>query len=130
MDTICPYCGCGCNIQLLVNKGKVVRVVSQVGKGPGEGNLCVKGRYGFQFIHHADRLTTPLCAKTASWCRRAGTRRSTWSPSASGRSRRSTGPTPSPASASARCTNEENYVFQKFMRAVLGTNNVDHCARL
>ena len=60
VDTVCPFCGCGCNIQLLVKDGVVVKVSSPVGKGPGGGNLCVKGRYGFQFINHPDRLTQPL----------------------------------------------------------------------
>ena len=130
VDTICPYCGCGCNIQLLVNKGKVMRVVSPVGKGPGEGNLCVKGRYGFQFIHHADRLTTPLVRRggelvPASWDEALGVVAERL-----GTIRNEHGADAIAGFASARCTNEENYVFQKFMRAVVGTNNVDHCARL
>ena len=58
--TVCPFCGCGCTIDLLVKDGRVVQVTSPVGVGAGEGNLCVKGRYGYQFISHPDRLTQPL----------------------------------------------------------------------
>ncbi len=59
-ETTCPFCGCGCTIELHVNDGKVVRVTAPLEKGANEGNLCVKGRYGFQFINHPDRLTEPL----------------------------------------------------------------------
>ncbi|RPI26867.1 MAG: formate dehydrogenase subunit alpha, partial [Actinomycetota bacterium] len=130
VDTVCPFCGCGCNLQLHVKDGRVVKVSSPVGKGPGEGNLCVKGRYGFQFIHHPDRLTQPLVRRDgelvpASWdealelvARRFG------------EVREAHGADALAGFSSARCTNEENYLFQKFMRAVVGTQNVDHCARL
>ncbi|MEE4274699.1 MAG: formate dehydrogenase subunit alpha [Thermoleophilia bacterium] len=130
VDTVCPFCGCGCNLQLHVKDGRVVKVSSPIGKGPGEGNLCVKGRYGFQFIHHPDRLTQPLVRRDgelvpASWdealelvARRFGEVRDAHGADALA------------GFASARCTNEENYLFQKFMRAVVGTQNVDHCARL
>jgi formate dehydrogenase (NADP+) alpha subunit len=130
VDTVCPYCGCGCAVQLHVNLGRVVRVTAQIGKGPNDGNLCVKGRYGFQFIGHPDRLTRPLVRRgdelvPVSWDEALDTvvlrllhvRRQHGADAIAG-------------FASARCTNEENFLFQKFMRAVIGTNNVDHCARL
>ena len=130
VDTVCPYCGCGCNLRLHVRDGRVVRVSSEVGKGPGQGNLCVKGRYGFQFIGHPDRLTTPLVRRGDDLVP------ATWDEALDevvrhlGEVRAAHGPDAVAGFASARCTNEENYLFQKFMRAVIGTNNVDHCARL
>ena len=130
IDTICPYCACGCNIRLMVKKGRVVRITAEIGRGPNEGNLCVKGRYGFQFIHHPDRLTTPLVRKDgelvpASWDEAFGLVATRLAEVV-----RKHGADAVAGFASARCTNEENYLFQKFMRAILGTNNVDHCARL
>ena len=130
VDTVCPFCGCGCNIQLLVKDGEVVRVSSPVGKGPGGGNLCVKGRYGFQFINHPDRLTQPLVRRDGELVP------STWDEALDLVARRFAeirdegGADALMGFSSARCTNEDNYVFQKFMRAVIGTHNVDHCARL
>jgi formate dehydrogenase alpha subunit len=128
--TVCPYCGCGCVIDLEVHEGRVVRVSSPVGVGPGEGNLCVKGRYAFQFIHHPDRLTQPLVRRGGELAP------ATWDEAldlVAGRLaalRDEHGPDALAGFASARCTNEENYLFQKLFRAVVGTNNVDHCARL
>jgi formate dehydrogenase major subunit len=129
--TVCPFCGCGCTIDLQVDeRGRVVQVTSETGVGAGQGNLCVKGRYGYQFIGHPDRLTQPLVRREgelvpASWdealelvARRfAGIKAEHGADALAG-------------FASARCTNEDNYLFQKFMRAVIGTHNVDHCARL
>ena len=99
--------------------------------GPGQGNLCVKGRYGFQFIGHPERLTTPLVRRDGELVAGhlgRGARR--WSRGASAEVRDAHGADAVAGFSSARCTNEENYLFQKFMRAVIGTNNVDHCARL
>lgn len=128
--TTCPYCGCGCQIDLHVRDGEIIEVSSPVMVGPGEGNLCVKGRYGYAFVHHPDRLTTPLVRKDgelvpASWEEALGVVAEHIS-----RVREENGPDSVAFLASARCTNEENYLFQKLARAVVGTNNVDHCARL
>ncbi len=128
--TICPYCGCGCTIDLQVKDGRVVQVTSPVGVGAGEGNLCVKGRYGFQFIGHADRLTRPLVRRDGELVP------ATWDEALDLVAERFAaikaehGPDALVGFSSARCTNEDNYLFQKFMRAVIGTQNVDHCARL
>ena len=130
VETVCPFCGCGCNIELQVKDGRVVQVTSRVGNGPGEGNLCVKGRYGFQFIGHPDRLTQPLVRKDGELVP------ATWDEALDlvaarlGAIRDEHGADALAGFSSARCTNEDNYAFQKFVRAVLGTQNVDHCARL
>jgi len=130
VDTVCVYCGCGCLIQLHVKDDRVVQVTSRVGEGPGEGNLCVKGRYGFQFIGHPDRLTHPLVRRSgelvpASWDEALDVVAARFS-----EIKAEHGSDALVGFSSAKCTNEENYVFQKFMRAVIGTQNVDHCARL
>jgi len=130
VETVCPFCGCGCVVQLQVKGGRVVQVTSEVGKGAGEGNLCVKGRYGFQFIGHPDRLTEPLIRRDGELVP------ATWDEALDYVAERLQGIKDAHGAdaiagfSSARCTNEDNYVFQKFMRAVVGTQNVDHCARL
>lgn len=126
VTTTCTYCGVGCQFDLNVRKGKVVKVSSNL-KAPVNGNaLCVKGRYGYEFINHPDRLTKPLIKKDgvlveASWDE-ALTLISEKFAASKGDS--------FAVLASAKATNEENYLIQKFARAVMGTNNVDHCARL
>ncbi len=120
-ETTCPFCGCGCTIELHVNDGEVVRVTAPLEKGANEGNLCVKGRYGFQFIGHPERLTTPLVRRDGEL------QPATWDEALGLVAERLVairdehGPDALAGFASARCTNEENYLFQKLMRAVIGT---------
>jgi formate dehydrogenase alpha subunit len=128
-STICPFCGCGCTLDMHTKDGKVVKVTTSRNT-VGRGNLCVKGKFGTQFVNHPERLTTPLIKRDgrfqeASWdealeltARRLKEIRAEHGADAIG------------GLSSAKCTNEDNYVFQRFMRAVVGTNNVDHCARL
>ncbi len=129
VDTVCPYCGVGCNITLHVRGNQILRVTSQQDNN-NNGLLCVKGRFGFEFVSSPDRLTTPLIRKggklqPASWDEALDY--------TAGRLQEIKGAYGSNAIAglsSARCTTGENYLFQKFIRAVIGNNNVDHCARL
>jgi len=129
--TTCPYCGVGCQLELNVAEGQVVKVTSDYRYGPPNfGSLCVKGRFGYDFIHHPERLKTPLIRdndsfREASWDEALGLVAERLSEIKTRYGSDALG-----GLASARCTNEENYLFQKFFRAVLGTNNVDHCARL
>ncbi len=127
--TTCPYCGTGCNFDLNVKDGRVVGVTSCDGDVNGRA-LCVKGRFGYGFIHHPDRLTQPLIKKDgrfvpASWEEAIGLVAEKL-----GQIKEQYGSDSLGVLASARCTNEENYLLSKFARAVLGTNNIDHCARL
>lgn len=130
-DTVCPYCGVGCSLTLMTRDNKVVRVSAPMDKGVNRGNLCVKGRFGYQYIDSRERLKYPMIRGADGKLRRA-----TWVKAiatVAGRLseiREENGPDSIGGLSSARCTNEENYLFQKFMRAVVGTNNVDHCARL
>jgi len=130
--TTCPYCGVGCQIDLNINPAtnKIVRVTSPVGCIPNDGNLCVKGRFAMDFVAHENRLTTPLIKRNGKF------EKATWQQAVNLIAERLTGiktefgPDAIAGLSSAKCTNEDNYVFQKFIRAAIGTNNVDHCARL
>lgn len=127
--TTCIYCGVGCQIDLQVVNNQVVRV-DPVIDAVNKGLLCVKGKFAYNFINHPKRLTKPLIRKNgvlleASWeeayetiVNKIKSIKSTYGGQAFA------------GLSSAKCTNEDNYVIQKFFRAVLGTNNIDHCARL
>lgn len=129
VTTTCPLCGTGCNFDLNVKDGKVVGVSTNPDAVVNKRTLCVKGRYHADLIHHPDRLTTPLIKRNGSF------EEATWDEALNSvadnfrRIRDNDGPDAIAALSSARCTNEENWLMQKFMRGVLGTNNVDHCAR-
>ena len=143
VKTICPYCGVGCSIYLGVRGNKIVSVRGDPEGPTNKGTLCVKGRWGYDFISHPERLTTPLI-RIASVPRGAGHdgkvheifREASWDEALGLVVKRllelkqACGSDSIAALSSAKCTNEDNYVMQKFVRAVLGTNNVDHCARL
>lgn len=127
--TTCPYCGVGCQMDLLVKKGKVVGV--QPADGPANHNLlCVKGKFAYNFIHHPDRLTTPFIRKNGALTP------ATWEDALNyvvkgiNKIKKESGPDAIAGFASSRATNEDNYVFMKMMRAAIGTNNVDNCARV
>ena len=129
-DSTCTYCGCGCNITLHSHADKVIRVSSKA-TSHNRGWLCVKGRFGFDFINRDDRLTTPLIRREkggklepASWDEALEVIAAKMNGI-----KEKYGPDALAGLASARCTNEENYLFQKLFRKVIGTNNVDHCAR-
>ena len=128
--TTCAYCGCGCTLELHTKDNRIVRVASPVGVGTNNGNLCVKGRFGYDFVNSPDRLTKPLIKKDGKFVE------ATWQEAIKtvadklGGIKAKHGADAIAGLASAKCTNEENFVFQKFMRAAVGTNNVDHCARL
>jgi formate dehydrogenase alpha subunit len=127
--TTCPFCGVGCNFDLNVKDGKVIGVTSAPDSPVNGRLLCVKGRFGIDYIHSPQRLTTPLIRKNDKL------EPATWDEALNLVAQRfkkikaEHGPDSLAALSSARCTNEENYVLQKFMRAAIGTNSVDHCAR-
>jgi formate dehydrogenase alpha subunit len=143
--TTCGYCGVGCQFDLNVKNGKVIRVTSRPDAPVNGMALCVKGRYGYDFIHHPDRLTRPRVRKYLLDEDRTGPVRSEgrgewvetdWDTALNIVARKlavvkkESGPDAVGVLASAKCTNEENYLMQKFARQVIGTHNVDHCARL
>lgn len=128
--TTCSYCGVGCQMYLHVQDNRVVKITGVEDGPPNYGSLCVKGRFGFDFIHSPQRLTTPLIREKGQ-LREAG-----WDEALDlvaqklGEIKKSHGPDSIGVLTSARITNEENYIANKFTRAALKTNNIDHCARL
>lgn len=123
--TICTYCGVGCNIYLGIRGNEIKSVRGDEESPVNQGKLCVKGRYGFNFINHPERLISPLIKKNGTF------EKATWDEALDYVAENFSKYRGSFAAvASAKCTNEENYLIQKFTRAVMGTNNIDHCARL
>jgi formate dehydrogenase (NADP+) alpha subunit len=129
VDTICPYCGCGCNISLEVKNNKIIRVRPVTGSPVNKGTLCSRGSYGLDFVHHPDRLTTPLIKNSD------GLQETSWEDAISftsqelNRIKDEYGPDCIAVLGSSKCTNEDNYLLQKFTRCVLGTNNIDNGSR-
>jgi predicted molibdopterin-dependent oxidoreductase YjgC len=128
VKSICPYCGCGCNITLHVSRGEVVRISSRRST-INEGWLCAKGRFGYNFLNNPDRLKAPLIKKDGVFVETDWDDAFQYTAERFVAIKEKHGPDALAGLSSARCTNEENYLFQKFMRAAIGTNNVDHCAR-
>ena len=128
--TTCSYCGVGCQLYLHVKDNRVVKVSGVEGVAPNHGSLCVKGRFGYNFVNSPDRLTSPLIKENGQF------REASWDEALDlvagkfGELKKEHGPDSLAVLTSARITNEENYIAQKFCRAVLKTNSVDHCARL
>jgi formate dehydrogenase major subunit len=129
VQTTCCYCGVGCQIDLKVAGNKILGA-GPAASGPNDGLLCVKGKFGYKFISHSDRLKTPLIRQNGQLTE------ATWDEAYALITEKisafmaSDGPDAFAGLTSARCTNEENYLFQKLFRTVIGTNNIDHCARL
>ena len=143
VKTICPYCGVGCSVYLGIRGNEIVSVRGDEESPVNQGGLCVKGRFGFDFINHPNRLTRPLIREDGYGKNievdgnfREVFREASWDEalelvaSKLAHIKETYGPDSLGVLSSAKFTNEENFVVQKFARAVLGTNNVDHCARL
>jgi len=125
--TICPYCGVGCQLELQLKEDRIIEVLPNQENTVNQGQLCVKGRFGItEFIHHPERLTAPLVKRDGEFVE------TTWDEALDIVAGKLAGYSKDEVAviSSAKCTNEDNYVAQKLGRAVLGTNNIDHCARL
>ncbi|MDP2989515.1 MAG: molybdopterin-dependent oxidoreductase, partial [Kiritimatiellota bacterium] len=130
VPTTCTYCGVGCTLELNVNPRlhRIVRVTAPPDMGINAGNLCVKGHFAFDFTHSPERLKTPLIKEHGAF------REASWEEAVAliGRRMREVrdrhGPEGIAFMSSCRCTNEENYLMQKFARMAGGTNNIDQCA--
>lgn len=128
--TTCTYCGVGCNLDVKVIDGAVRGIQAPLDAATNRGHTCVKGRYAFEFYNHPDRLRSPMIRKNGTL------KEVTWDEAYDYTAKRFTeikekfGPDALAGISSARCTNEENYLMQKFMRVVIGTNNIDGCARV
>ncbi len=130
VKTTCPYCGVGCQIELSIQDGKIVRSEGVESVLPNDGRLCVKGRFGYDYVHSPERLTTPLIKKNGKFVE------ANWDEALDliaykfSEIKEKYGSDALAGYASAKCTNEDNYLFQKFIRVVFGTNNLDYCTRL
>ncbi len=142
-ESVCPFCGVGCKVSLKVKDGKV-KYVEGINGPANEGRLCVKGRFGFDYIHHPHRLTKPLIRRADAPPKGLNVdpgdlsthfREATWDEALDLAAKgfmelREENPRNVAGFGSAKCTNEEAYLFQKFIRQGFGHNNVDHCTRL
>ena len=125
--TTCPYCGVGCQLELQLKEDRIIEVLPSEKNEVNRGQACVKGRFGIhEFVHHPERLTTPLVKRDGKFVE------TTWDEALEIVASRLASYKADELGviSSAKATNEDNYVAQKFGRAVLGTNNIDHCARL
>ena len=128
--TVCPYCGAGCNLYLQVLDDKVVGVLPAKQHVISKGSLCIKGWNATAFVHHEDRITQPMARRNGSFEPIGWDEALDMVADKLTEIRQTYGPNAISFLSSAKCTNEENYLLQKLARAVIGTNSIDHCARL
>jgi len=129
VPTTCALCGCGCSIHIEFKDNQVVRVIpSKV--GVNHGTLCVRGSYGYDFIHNSERLTKPLIRVNGSFEEASCEQALDKIAAELGRIKEAHGPGSLAVLGSSKCTNEENYLLQRFARGILGTNNIDNGSRL
>lgn len=128
--TVCTYCGVGCNLTVATKGSEVLSIQAPVDAAVNHAHTCLKGRYAFKFFNHPDRLRQPLIRINGQL------EKATWEEAYTHihqhltRIKNEHGGQAVAGISSARCTNEENYLMQKFIRAVMGTNNIDCCARV
>jgi NADH-quinone oxidoreductase chain G len=126
---VCPYCGCGCTTNLSLRDGRIMRARGKQGTGINDGDLCSRGRFGFDYIYSESRLTSPMIKKDGNLVP------VTWEEALEYVAKRlesikeKHGPSAIGAIGSQRCTMEDNYMLQRFMREVIGTDNIDSAAR-
>lgn len=129
-QTTCSFCGVGCQLSLSTLDGRIVRSDGVEGVLPNDGRLCIKGRFGNDYVHSPDRLTVPLIRENGVL------REASWDEALDAAAagflaiKKRYGPDALAGYSSAKCTNEENYLFQKLVRVAFGTNNIDYCTRL
>ena len=130
IKTICPYCGTGCGLLLSVENGKITGASGDPAHPVNQGELCLKGMYGFEHVADRRRLTSPLIKRDGVFVRASWDEALDLAASRLGDIKQQHGADAFALFASARANNEDNYAAQKFTRAVMGTNNIDHCARI
>lgn len=128
--TVCTYCGVGCNLEIATHNGKVKSIQAPYNAEVNQGHTCLKGRYAFSFYNHPDRLTSPLIKKDGEFVAVSWDEAYSFIAARLNEIKAQHGPDSIAGISSARCTNEENYLMQKFIRTIIGTNNIDCCARV
>ncbi|MEP1742646.1 MAG: formate dehydrogenase subunit alpha [Kangiellaceae bacterium] len=128
--TICSYCGVGCNLEVSVKNNEVLSIRAPNDAEVNQGHTCLKGRYAWRFYNHPDRLTSPLIKKNGEFVEASWEEAYSLIESKLTQLKQSYGGDSIAGISSARCTNEENYLMQKLLRAVINTNNIDCCARV
>lgn len=128
--TICTYCGVGCNLAVATKDDEIISITAPFDAEVNQGHTCLKGRYAFKFYDHPDRLRSPMVRKEGQLTEVSWDEAYDYIVDNFNLIRQNFGPDAIAGISSARCTNEENYLMQKFIRAVVGTNNIDCCARV
>ncbi|MFW5963010.1 MAG: formate dehydrogenase subunit alpha [Bacteroidota bacterium] len=128
--TTCPYCGVGCQVLLFIQNGKIVRTEGVEDVMPNDGRLCIKGRFGLDYVHSKDRLTKPLIKKNGEFVEASWEEATDLIATKFNAIKEKYGSEALAGYGSAKCTNEDNYIFQKFIRIAFGNNNLDYCTRL
>lgn len=128
--TTCTYCGCGCSLYLEVLDGRIIDTIPCKTSPVNEGKLCIKGWNVHEFIQSPNRLTRPLLRKNGMYQQVSWNEALEFTAARLREIKEAYGPDSISFLASAKATNEDNYLIQKLARAAIGTNNVDHCARL
>jgi formate dehydrogenase alpha subunit len=130
VTTMCPYCGVGCTLNVYTKGTEIVKIRGNENGIENRGSLCVKGRFGYDFVHSRERITTPLIRRHGEWIKVEWNEALNYVAARFAEIKDKSGSRALAGLSSAKCTNEENYLFQKLIRTSFGTNNVDHCARL
>lgn len=128
--TTCPYCGVGCGLLLEVLDGKLIGTLPSKTSPVNEGKLCIKGWTVHEFVTSSTRLTKPMVRRGGGFVESSWNEALELTATRLKEIKEKYGPDSIGVLTSAKCTNEENYLLQKFARAAIGTNNIDHCARL
>ncbi|MBI3852773.1 MAG: formate dehydrogenase subunit alpha [Verrucomicrobia bacterium] len=128
--TICSYCGTGCEMNVGTRDGRITTIRPSMEGPSNHGHACVKGRYAFDYVYSKDRITSPMIRRAGQWQKVSWTEVNQFTADRLREAAAKHGPDSIGLLSSARGTNEENYVAQKFARVVLGTNNIDCCARV
>ncbi len=128
--TICTYCGVGCNLEVATSNGEILSIQAPYDAEVNQGHTCIKGRFAFKFYNHQDRLNSPMIKRNGSFEKVSWEEVYDYIAGKLNSYKNEFGPDSIAGISSARCTNEENYLMQKFIRAVIGTNNIDGCARV
>jgi len=128
--TICTYCGVGCNLEVSTSNGEILSIRAPYDAEVNQGHTCLKGRYAFKFYDHPERLNSPMIKRNGEFEKVTWDEVYDYITEKFNYYKNEFGPDSLAGISSSRCTNEENYLMQKFYRAVINTNNIDGCARV